>query len=82
MKDVKECFGCKGHFNPFANETAMFCELPPKIISGSDIYECPCVTCLVKVICNTSCLPVRKYNTAVEHISDLRMKEYWTKKGY
>jgi hypothetical protein len=65
VKNWPDCYGCNGHYNPFYDENAIICPLPPKFKDGDDTYECPCVLCLVKVMCNTSCHPVRAYGTRI-----------------
>ncbi len=73
MEKTKECISCKGHFNPFIDETAMGCVLPISLKYNNITYKCPCVSCIVKPICNSECKASFKYN----EIYAIYIKEHW-----
>ncbi len=79
MKKSKECYGCKGHFNMFFHETAIDCPIPYKFKLNNHTYECPCVLCLVKAMCNNSCSLVRAYNTKYDTYAKDYMNDHITK---
>ena len=58
-----ECRGCNSY-----NKENAYCEAGvPKTMEE---YSCPCMTCIVKMICESSCKDFKKYvNTFVKKTS-------------
>jgi len=54
LKECRGCRGCRGYVN--------VCLLEPHYIDDQgNKTECPCLTCLIKGICNKSCDKIQTY---------------------
>ena len=51
---IKECMGCRG----WTLDKIGYCQVVPVLKDGS---ECPCLHCLVKVMCNSACMDFLNY---------------------
>ncbi len=67
MEKPKECYGCKGsepdecYDRTDTSFPSLGCEMPPKFKHDNESYECPCTTCLLKMICHTACPSIHVY---------------------
>lgn len=59
MKKKQECEGCKQYRYEMIG--AIFCKFPLE----KDGHECPCLTCLVKGMCDDWCQPFKDYMAIV-----------------
>jgi hypothetical protein len=59
------CKGCKEHFINYGHMCAS--SLDPVIIVENEIIYCPCMSCLVKSMCEESC---DKFDTYSDHLID------------
>jgi len=59
--NYKECEGCKGCSPPDVTTRAT-CTLKPYYINIQDCkIECPCQTCLIKMVCKNPCDELQTY---------------------
>lgn len=63
---IEICKGCSFLFSSLL-PLNLSCGLPPFFTEGSEKIYCPCLTCLVKVVCKKDCKKARLYLKRIEY---------------